>query len=63
MTLVLLRSSFETEAMISPSYIEAKGEAEHLPQVLAKITHQIYLYLCVLPPCVLTVVSKRLEDW
>lgn len=52
-TLVLLRRSSETEAMISPSDVEIKGE-EDMPQLLAKIVQQICQNLPLFSPCVLT---------
>lgn len=53
MTLVLLRKSFETEAVISPSDVETKGEDEEdLPQVSENIVQQICQNLPVFPMCV-----------
>lgn len=57
MTLVLLRRSFETEAMISPSDVETKGE--DLPQISTKIVQQICQNLPHFPPCVLTVPESQ----
>lgn len=36
----IIKKSFETEAIISPSDVETKGE-EDLPQIMAKIVQQI----------------------